>query len=209
MGASGEREGPLPGREEETSGTTTRFEHAVPCRAEASHCALLGVRVIGTGVGEHCTLILSTLMTLSRSDSKGGHGRYTYAGSASPLSSVASPASRLKRSSRSRWAPYEGQRFCPSWRVCDAAFQVCDGPQRTAAPFLRSVCGPACREQPGTDENDAPRASAFSRVFPRVPGCLGGRLGDNRDWDAIDAWAREIAHALETTSVRAVPAKLS
>lgn len=25
---------------------------------------------------------------------------------------------------------------------------------------------------------------------------LGGRLGDNRDWPAIDAWAEEIAHAL-------------
>jgi menaquinone-dependent protoporphyrinogen oxidase len=46
----------------------------------------------------------------------------------------------------------------------------------------------------------------FSRLFFHS---LGGRLGDNRDWDAIDAWAREIAHALETTSVPAVPAKLS
>ncbi len=42
----------------------------------------------------------------------------------------------------------------------------------------------------------------FSRLFFHS---LGGRLGDNRDWDAIDAWAREIAHALET-SVPAVPA---
>lgn len=25
---------------------------------------------------------------------------------------------------------------------------------------------------------------------------FGGRLGDNRDWDAIDAWARTIATAL-------------
>jgi menaquinone-dependent protoporphyrinogen oxidase len=33
----------------------------------------------------------------------------------------------------------------------------------------------------------------FSRVFFHA---LGGRLGDNRDWPAIDAWADEIAHDL-------------
>jgi hypothetical protein len=43
--------------------------------------------------------------------------------------------------------------------------------KRTAAPFLRSFCGPACREQPGTDENGRRRATVFARIFPRVPGC--------------------------------------
>jgi hypothetical protein len=43
--------------------------------------------------------------------------------------------------------------------------------KRTAAPFLRSFCGPACREQPGTGENSRPRAPVFSRVFPLVPAC--------------------------------------
>jgi hypothetical protein len=42
------------------------------------------------------------------------------------------------------------------------------GPQE---PPLRSLCGPACREQPGTGENSRRQASAFTRVFPRVPGC--------------------------------------
>src|ERR1700722_15017580 len=42
------------------------------------------------------------------------------------------------------------------------------GPQE---PPLRSFCGPACREQPGTGENSRRQAPAFTRVFPRVPGC--------------------------------------
>jgi hypothetical protein len=42
------------------------------------------------------------------------------------------------------------------------------GPQE---PPLRSLCGPACREQPGTGENSRREASAFTRVFPRVPAC--------------------------------------
>jgi hypothetical protein len=42
------------------------------------------------------------------------------------------------------------------------------GPQE---PPLRSLCGPACREQPGTGENSRRQATAFTRVFPRVPGC--------------------------------------
>ncbi len=33
-------------------------------------------------------------------------------------------------------------------------------------PPLRSFCGPACREQPGTDENDRPRVSVLSRLSP-------------------------------------------
>jgi menaquinone-dependent protoporphyrinogen oxidase len=33
-----------------------------------------------------------------------------------------------------------------------------------------------------------------SRLFYRA---LGGRLGDNRDWPEIDAWAERIAHALQ------------
>ena len=36
---------------------------------------------------------------------------------------------------------------------------------------MRSLCGPTCREQPGTGENSRREASAFTRVFPRVPGC--------------------------------------
>ena len=43
--------------------------------------------------------------------------------------------------------------------------------KRTAAGPLRSVCGPGCREQPGTGENSRPRAPVFSRMFPRVAGC--------------------------------------
>src|ERR1700677_3877674 len=42
------------------------------------------------------------------------------------------------------------------------------GPQE---PPLRSLCGPACREQPGTGENSLRQASAFTRGFPRVAGC--------------------------------------
>jgi menaquinone-dependent protoporphyrinogen oxidase len=37
----------------------------------------------------------------------------------------------------------------------------------------------------------------FSRLFYRA---LGGRLGDYRDWQAIDAWADGIAAALESTA---------
>jgi hypothetical protein len=32
-------------------------------------------------------------------------------------------------------------------------------------PSLRSFCGPACREQPGTSENSLPRFPAFVRVY--------------------------------------------
>jgi len=32
---------------------------------------------------------------------------------------------------------------------------------------------------------------------------LGGHLGDNRDWRAIDAWAKEIAHVLARTTTAA------
>ena len=32
----------------------------------------------------------------------------------------------------------------------------------------------------------------FSRLFYYA---LGGRLGDNRDWASVDAWAQEISHA--------------
>ncbi len=42
------------------------------------------------------------------------------------------------------------------------------GPQERP---LRSFCGPACREQPGTRENSRPRGPVFSRDFPPVPGC--------------------------------------
>jgi hypothetical protein len=40
--------------------------------------------------------------------------------------------------------------------------------KRTAAPFLRSFCGPQCREQPGTDENGAPRSPS---IFADIPAC--------------------------------------
>jgi hypothetical protein len=44
----------------------------------------------------------------------------------------------------------------------------------SCGPFrggLRSFCGPACREQPGTRENSRPRGPVFSRDFPPVHGC--------------------------------------
>lgn len=42
-----------------------------------------------------------------------------------------------------------------------------------------------------------------SRIFYHA---LGGRLGDNRDWDEIEAWAREIAAAMSvrTTAPAAI-----
>jgi hypothetical protein len=48
--------GHLPGREEETSGTTATFEHTVPRRRDAGHCALRGISVVGAGASEiqHC-----------------------------------------------------------------------------------------------------------------------------------------------------------
>jgi hypothetical protein len=41
----------------------------------------------------------------------------------------------------------------------------------SCGPFrlsLRSLCGPACLEQPGTDENSRPRTPAFSRLSPEI-----------------------------------------
>ena len=39
----------------------------------------------------------------------------------------------------------------------------------------------------------------WSRMFFRA---IGGRFGDNRDWEVIDAWAAEIARELQTTEAQ-------
>lgn len=53
------------------------------------------------------------------------------------------------------------------------------------------------------DPNDPPRAMSerFVRMMPAAKGILPP--GDFRDWDAIEAWAREIAATLATPMVRA------
>jgi menaquinone-dependent protoporphyrinogen oxidase len=53
------------------------------------------------------------------------------------------------------------------------------------------------------DPNDPPRAMSerFVRMMPAAKGILPP--GDFRDWDAIEAWAREIAATLTTPMVRA------
>jgi hypothetical protein len=51
--------------------------------------------------------------------------------------------------------------------------QSCDrAAKRTAAPLLRSICGPACQEQSGTRENSRARTPSFSRLLAPVRGYL-------------------------------------
>lgn len=58
---------------------------------------------------------------------------------------------------------------------------------------LRQAIGPRdYRVFAGVIDRD--RWPLASRLFYHA---LGGRLGDNRDWDAIEEWAHQIAYALE------------